>query len=261
MEELDSISEWQNRPTPKGFASLKKLLDDLKTPTLNLELARDLNHIDNCVTDLRKLIALQFNIPKYRILRDAKTRLDEMINSASQSASQSQSEANAHKGAMESRYDTFKEEAQYLSGAQRARISDLERFKTNTEKLMQSISSGLYDSKRIGAGSLSTLELEMGEQEESVKITYLIIPYAPPAATDPSKSNNVTKLKTEMIGNTEALVISQENPIARELMGKEIGDEVELKIPSSHVAGLLGPSNNVSSRQTIKATAYIESIA
>lgn len=49
-----------------------------------------------------------------------------MLNQAKSSISDAQAEANYHIGAMQSRYDTFKEEAQYLVAAQKIRVIELE---------------------------------------------------------------------------------------------------------------------------------------
>lgn len=51
---------------------------------------------------------------KSELINQVRTRLSEMIHRQKHAMAESQKEANSHKGAMASRYDTFKEEAQAL---------------------------------------------------------------------------------------------------------------------------------------------------
>ena len=60
---------------------------------------------------------------KDQLLEDLQAELRRMLVVARVNAHEAQQEANYHIGAMESRYDTFKEEAQYLTEAQNAGTS------------------------------------------------------------------------------------------------------------------------------------------
>ena len=61
-----------------------------------------------------------------QVLKNVEAELERAIDEQKEA----QSEANSHVGAMESRYDTFKEEAQYLAAAHGKRIQDLTRAAT-----------------------------------------------------------------------------------------------------------------------------------
>ena len=119
----------------------------------------------------------------------------------------SQEDANVAEGAMVSRYDTFKEEAQYLSDAQKIRViklesglADLIRFK-NDEAFVE-------EKDRVGLGALVVTE------EETETTCYFIAPFA--------GGNKYT------VSGVEVSIITPEAPIGRALMGREQDDEVKV---------------------------------
>lgn len=59
------------------------------------------------------------------LLEEVIKMVQEELQNAQIGADSAQEEVESHKGAMMSRYDTFREEAQYLAGGQNARISEL----------------------------------------------------------------------------------------------------------------------------------------
>ncbi len=63
---------------------------------------------------------------KLQLLTMLQQELRRMCELAIAGAHEAQQEANYHIGAMESRYDTFKEEAQYLTEAQKLRLLTLQ---------------------------------------------------------------------------------------------------------------------------------------
>ncbi len=81
------------------------------------------------------------NISKEKkcILEKIVLDIREMIENASSSAKEQQEEANFHQGAMESRYDTFKEEAQYMVYAQERRIQELTNYLVQVNMLISKI--------------------------------------------------------------------------------------------------------------------------
>ena len=137
--------------------------------------------------------------------------LTKQFHLASQSASDSQSEANAHKGAMASRYDTFKEEAQYLSVAQRLRADSLLRAINETKELLNGIDKIAKDS--VAVGSFVTVV-----DQNDVERHYLIIPYG-----------SGDKLQ---INDAPVIVIGKDSPIAKALIGCTVGEEAEIVLPS-----------------------------
>lgn len=60
-----------------------------------------------------------------------------MLDSAEQGRQEAQEEANYHGGTMESRYDTFKEEAQYLAGAQTRLIFEFKAAYNQLEHVLR----------------------------------------------------------------------------------------------------------------------------
>ena len=73
---------------------------------------------------------------KKSILIKIKTEINTMIETAKESAKFYQEEANSHQGAMESRYDTFKEEAQYMVSGQQRRVNELTEYLVNINLLI-----------------------------------------------------------------------------------------------------------------------------
>ena len=76
---------------------------------------------------------------KYQLLEELQAELRRMLALACLNAHDAQQEANYHIGAMESRYDTFKEEAQYLTEAQKLRQLQLQGQLHATERLQHAL--------------------------------------------------------------------------------------------------------------------------
>lgn len=62
---------------------------------------------------------------KKQLLDECKRIIEREIINTKRAMDEAQEEANSHKGAMESRYDTFKEEAQYKAGAYARKLIQL----------------------------------------------------------------------------------------------------------------------------------------
>lgn len=120
-------------------------------------------------------------------------------------------ESKYHKGAMESRYDTFKEEAQYLMVAQDVRIAELN---STIHLLSPLLTRPIALRKKAGVFSWVELEDETGNHT-----TYLILP----------AGGGVVCTVNEMTVTT----INEASPLARALIGKSEGEETELDIGGS----------------------------
>lgn len=137
--------------------------------------------------------------------------LAQQFLSASQAAKNAQSEANSHKGAMESRYDTFKEEAQYLSNAHRLRANSLELAIAETKEIFHYIDKIPTDFVSVGS-----LVMILTQNDE--KRYYFIIPYG---------SGDILSLNSIPV-----FIIGKNSPIAEALVGARIGEEVEIILPT-----------------------------
>ena len=84
------------------------------------------------------------NDRKIEIIKSIKIELLQMQAQTKLSISNAQAEANYHIGAMQSRYDTFKEEAQYLVAAQQIRLINIERDLYLCDEIIYKISKKKY---------------------------------------------------------------------------------------------------------------------
>jgi transcription elongation GreA/GreB family factor len=117
-------------------------------------------------------------------------------------------ESKAHKGAMASRYDTFKEEAQYLAGGFASRLVELGK----TLGALKSIRDYPPTVTKVHGYALVEVEnLENGSRSK-----YFLLP---------SGGGNIYEIEGEEIS-----VLSVGAPMARAFMGTVPGDEVEIKI-------------------------------
>ena len=78
-------------------------------------------------------------------------------------------ESKYHKGAMQSRYDTFKEEAQYLMQAQDVRIAEFNSTISTLSSLLTKLNGETYT--KVGLLTLVELKNESGKL-----VSYLILP-------------------------------------------------------------------------------------
>lgn len=95
---------------------------------------------------------------KIALLQKQKIEIEAMRLNAEKAMQDAQAEANSHIGAMASRYDTFKEEAQYLVEGQKRQIVVLTDQIQQYEQLLRSIQEFSYD--RVMLGSCVTLKQE-----------------------------------------------------------------------------------------------------
>lgn len=117
-------------------------------------------------------------------------------------------ESRHHKGAMESRYDTFKEDAQYLMAAQEARMAELNSTIATLGALLARPNAA---SGKVTRFSLVELEDGLG-----IRSSYLILP----------AGGGVACTVNEIIVTT----INESSPLARALSGKSEGEEAEINV-------------------------------
>lgn len=105
---------------------------------------------------------------KTLILNEAKNDLKEKMMFLRETIITTQKEANSHKGAMQSRYDTFKEEAQYLRGGYEKQLSEA----INDLKILNQIIPDESSTIKLGT-IIRTIELQNGVGDE-IERTYFI---------------------------------------------------------------------------------------
>jgi transcription elongation GreA/GreB family factor len=117
-------------------------------------------------------------------------------------------ESKEHKGAMESRYDTFKEEAQYLAGGFNVQL--LEQSKVL--KVLKSIVN--FPPTITRGSSYAIVEVENLDDESRIK--YFLLP---------AGGGDTYEVDGEKI-----TILGIGAPMARVFIGAVAGDEVEVKI-------------------------------
>ncbi len=150
---------------------------------------------------------------KCLILSQISAHLREMQVRAGSSQKTAQKEANSHVGAMESRYDTFKEEAQYEVTAQEIRIRQYQDGINQIEALIAN-ASNVKPSRTIRIGSVVVLESETTEEK-----FYIL---------SPSGGGFVAKYD-----DTTVFTLTVDSPLGKQLIGLEVGDECELRTATS----------------------------
>lgn len=135
---------------------------------------------------------------KTKILMKCIEILQSEINETKKAMDDAQEEANSHKGAMESRYDTFKEEAQYKAGAYAKKLVQLNRQLSQIQLVKPTIQN----------------VAQFGALVESEDKTYFLIGYFGP---EPIRINNI-----------EIFPVSISSPLGRLLINKKAGDEINL---------------------------------
>jgi len=117
-------------------------------------------------------------------------------------------ESKAHKGAMASRYDTFKEEAQYLAGGFNARIQELSPLLA----MLKSLRTQIPSLNKASGGTI----VEVEDSDNNTRVKYFLLP---------AGGGNTY----EVAGETYT-VLSLSAPLARAFVGKMKEDEVEITI-------------------------------
>lgn len=139
-----------------------------------------------------------------RIIEEVETQ----IKNAERGRLDAIEESKAHKGAMESRYDTFKEEAQYLAGGYATRLVEL-------GKTLGALKSIRDYPPTIAMGSGYAI-VEVENLDDGSRAKYFLLP---------AGGGNTYEVEEE-----EITVLNVGAPLARVFIGSVAGDEVETKI-------------------------------
>jgi len=132
-------------------------------------------------------------------------RLDSELKTAERGRATAQHDANEAEGAMISRYDTFKEEAQYLMGGFDKRIREINQ----KISLLRQVAEAKYPTDQSAvAGSLVTVEGKSGS------LIYLLLPAGGG--------------ETVEIAGRSVLVVTPQSPVGRQLLKKRIDDQLTL---------------------------------
>lgn len=134
--------------------------------------------------------------------------IEEQIEAAKRGRKDATEESKAHKGAMASRYDTFKEEAQYLADGFAARIQEL----SSQLAALKSMQMRLVANSKVSSGAI--VEIEDGDT--SAKTKYFLLA---------AGGGNVYEVDGEQYS-----ILTIQAPLARALFGKTEGDEAEITI-------------------------------
>lgn len=139
------------------------------------------------------------------IIRELESRLA----NAEHGKTDSNEESKYHKGAMASRYDTFKEEAQYLSSAYQVQVAELSRglnlLRTVRDNPPAKITRGM---------SLAIIEAE--DTDTGLVTKYLILP---------AGGGNAYRF-----GEEEIIALNVDTPLGQAFLGVRAEDEVEVNV-------------------------------
>lgn len=150
------------------------------------------------------------NNKKIKIIEKVRSYLSDMLSQTKKEINNAQVEANYHIGAMQSRYDTFKEEAQYLVAAQQIRLIKLESQIIQCDELIIKLSSNVYRFNTIDNGAFFSIK-NYGSGE--IK-NYFIVP----------GGNGVTF----SLNNYNVLCVSKDAPIIKKYIGLSKDDEPDI---------------------------------
>lgn len=134
--------------------------------------------------------------------------IEEQIEAAERGRKDAIEESKAHKGAMASRYDTFKEEAQYLAGGFAARIQEL----SSQLATLKSMQMRLAVNSKVSGGAI----VEVEDVDTSAKTKYFLLP---------AGGGNMYE-----VGGEQYSILTIQAPLARSIFGKTEGDEAEITI-------------------------------
>ncbi len=147
---------------------------------------------------------------KSAIFEKIRDNLNETLSQAEKNRDDAQAEANKHVGRMQSRYDTFKEEAQYLVTAHEARIVELRAALAQIQAILAHVGA-LKEDGTVRIGSVVLIEADNGSKRIHVL----------------SPTGGGVQIEHE--GET-IFVLTPDAPLGKLLLGREDGDDVELRI-------------------------------
>ncbi len=148
---------------------------------------------------------------KLKILDTLIAEFRSNIESSESGLTAAENESKFHKGAMVSRYDTFKEEAQYLAGALERTLSEMRQQLSSLEVLKN-------NPPKVEHGSIYAL-VKLEDSDTGQKMFYFLLPAG--GGTEHEYDNKTIT------------VVSLGSPIATALIGKHEDDEVTVKLKNS----------------------------
>ncbi len=153
-------------------------------------------------------------------------RYQERLARAEEGRSSAQSDANAHKGAMQSRYDTFKEEAQNLAAGQARRVAELRQNLALLRDYLESAPNLRRELECVKVGALVTVALEDGDSAGSpIWRHYFVSPVGDSEPVDSARG--------------PVLFVSRAAPLGAALAGKAAGDRVALLKDGRRTQGVI----------------------
>ncbi|MDE1919100.1 MAG: GreA/GreB family elongation factor [Patescibacteria group bacterium] len=147
---------------------------------------------------------------KHDIFKQIKTELEKTLANTERQRNESQHEANQHKGRMQSRYDTFKEEAQMMVAAHEVRMAELRASLAQVQAVLDR-PSVFKPTDTIRVGAVIALEANDGTRRRHVL----------------SPTGGGIQVVS---GSTELMVITPDSPIGKRLVGLKMGDEIEIDV-------------------------------
>ena len=145
---------------------------------------------------------------KQQLLEAICANLRDMAARAEAARRQAQEDANSHLGRLQSRYDTFKEEAQFLAAAQQHRAAEIDRWLCTLERLLHTHPEALGPADAARVGALVSVAFPENVEVEH----YFLLPVG-----------DGSELHAE---NRVIRPLSIHAPLARRLLGRRIGDRV-----------------------------------
>ena len=156
---------------------------------------------------------MSINKEKINIINSIRLTLMNMKKIGEAAIVDAQIEANYHIGAMQSRYDTFKEEAQYLVAAHQIRLIRLEDEISICDSLIKKLSNDNFYFDTVELGALFVVEFEEKESKQ-IKAYFLV----------PGGTGMIV-----CIQGVNAICVSPNAPVVNIFQGLHIGEEPELQ--------------------------------
>lgn len=141
------------------------------------------------------------------IIENIITSVEKQIKTAEQGRKDAMEEFKFHKGVMDSRYDTFKQEAEFLTGAYDKRLVEL-------QKMLQTLRTLKADPPNIVRCSMYSI-IEIKDLDDDSVFKYFLLPVGGGGAYE--------------INGEKIVILSAGTSLAQALIGSIPGDEIEAK--------------------------------
>ena len=148
---------------------------------------------------------------KRKAFKLLQSHVKKIIQEIETSREEAQDSANEHVGAMESRYDTFKEEAQYLVAGYTKRLMEFKDIYKKLEQILNTPDIFNNPHEQVLITSIVTIS----DENEQI-YTYLISP--------------VMGGEKIPLDNKEVKIITPSAPLGMKLMSKQVGDTIIMNL-------------------------------